>query len=447
MVSVIDRHTITATIDPLGIALNVTECSLSLDESRAPYAEMTLAAALPTASDMQLIDITTQTLRVSGEIRQDFGIIWNLATLTAAGGGSVSAITDFGGVSPSSITNRLFGSWNPRARASQTRSFDLYIVERVFDTNERSLTLVAQSDEAVMINDTRVASTALDPETQDIPTIVQSVLTRYGATLEAGAAAGTVAEAEATLWEPGTRAWDYLDDFLEAASLRVWSDENRKWYLTQRQTLSAGHLTITPSNGMVDHSDSMAYDPRTYFDAVVVEYRWNDVDGVSQIAYDHAGNTVPRSALTLKNENTVYPGPGAAQGLLDRMTGRGRVIDVEAVSRYNATPGQAITITPPSGFDQNGFLVSVEWRLPDAEMAVKTRNLTTRPVTTWLSPLLALFSVSDLTTIGGGSVAALTAIPGDDLTAITNALEDESSGVEWDELSAGVSWDTFLEPI
>jgi hypothetical protein len=445
MVSVVDRHTITATIDPLGIPLDVIKGTLSLDESRAPYAEMSLTAALPTAAEMQQIDITVQALRISGEIRQDFGVIWSVATLTAAGGGSVSTLTDFGGVSPSSITNRLFGSWNPRARASQVRSFDLYITERVFDSLERSLTVKASSDESLLIHDTRVAATSLDPGSENIPTIVQAVLGRHSATLEPGYSGGTVAEPEATLWDPGVKAWDYLNSFLEAASLRVWSDENRKWYLTERATTTPGHLNVTPTNAMVSHSDTMAYDPAAYFDAVVVEYRWTDADNLSQIAYDVAGNTVPRSAFTIRHSDTVYPGPGAAQGLLDRMTGRGRVIDVDAVSRYNATPGQAVTITPPAGFDQNGFIVSVEWAWPDAEMQVRSRNLTTDPVTTWLSPLLRHFAVSDLTSIGGASVADLTAIPGDDLTAITDALAGQSTGLAWNQISAGVSWDNFLQ--
>lgn len=445
MASVIDRHTITASIDPLDIELQVIGGSFSLDESRAPYAEMNLTAAFPTDEELELIDITAQPLRISGQIRQDFGIIWSLATLTAAGGNSVANITDFGGVSPSSITNRLFGSWNPLARPSQVRAFDLYVTERSIDNNKRELTFKATSDESRMIMDSLVAESSFDPETVSIPTLVQNVLDRYDAELEAGWSTGNVVEAEATIWEPGHKAWDYLDAFLEAASLRIWADEIGRWYLTERQTTTPGHLNITPTNTMISHVDSMVYDPNLWYDAVVIEYRWVDALGENQVAYDAAGNTVPRSALTLRKDDTAYPGPGAAQGILDRVQGRGRVIDVDAVSRYNANPGQAVTITPPTGFDQNGFLVSVEWRFPDAEMSLVSRNLTTRPVTTWLSPLLALFSVSDLTDIGGNSVANLTAIPGDDLTAITYALQDESTGVEWDELSVGVSWDTFLE--
>jgi hypothetical protein len=446
MASVIDRHSITATIDPLAIELAVIEGSLSLDESRAPYAEMQLVAAFPSDSNLELIDITAQPLRISGEIRQDFGIIWSLATLTALGGGSVSVITDFGGVSPSSITNRLFGSWNPRPRASQVRPYDLYITERSIDANKRQLTIRASSDESRMISDTLVAGTSYDPASTDIATIVQLVLDRYDADLEPGYSTGTVAEADATIWEPGHKAWDYLDDFLEAASLRVWADETAKWYLTPRQTISPGSLNVTPTNTMITHVDTMTYNPTFFYDAVVIEYRWVDALNVNQVAYDFAGNTVPRAALSLRRNDTVFPGAGAAQGILDRMEGRGRVIDVDAVSRYTATPGQAVTITPPTGFDQKGFLVSVEWSLPAAQMTIVSRNLTTNPVTSWLSPLLALFSVSDLTDIGGNAVANLTAIPGDDLTAITDALQDTSTGVEWDEVSVGVVWDTFLQP-
>jgi len=441
--TVVDRHSITATVEPLGITLDVLEATFSLDESRAPYAEMTLTAEFPTASDVDLLDITAQSLRLSGEIRRDFGILWSLATLSTIGGGSVSTITDFGGVTPSSITNRLFGSWNPRGRASQARTFNLYITERVLDTNDRKLTINATSDESVMINDALIAGTSLDPGTQSIPTIVQAVLNRYGATLEPGGSTGTVAEQPATLWDPGVRAWDYLDDFLEAASLRVWADENRRWYLTPRQTVSAGALNISPTNAMLAHKDTMAYNSEVFFDAVVVEYRWTNALNVPEVAYDFAGATIPRCVSVLRHDDTVFPGPGAAQGILDRMTGRGRTIDVDAVSTYTATPGQPVTITPPIGFDQNGFLVSVEWKLPAAQMSVVSRNITTSLVTTWLSPLLEHFTVADLTEIGGGSVADLTAIPGDTVAVITAALDLIATGIEWDQIPASVSWDTF----
>ena len=75
MATVVDRHSITATVEPLGITLDVLEATFSLDEARAPYAEMSLTAEFPTASEIDLLDITRQSLRLSGEIHRDFGVL------------------------------------------------------------------------------------------------------------------------------------------------------------------------------------------------------------------------------------------------------------------------------------------------------------------------------------------------------------------------------------
>lgn len=444
MASIRDRHSITATITPLDIELKVKEAQLSLDESRAPYAEMRIIAALPDALDMDLIDLTDQELRLSGEIRQDFGTIWDLGTLTETGGGSVAVITSFGGVSPSSITNRLFGSWNRINYASQTRDFDLYITERSYNEVDKEMELRATSNESKLIFDTIVAASSYDPSSTDIATIAQLVLDRHGDTISGVPATGTVAEADATIWQPGHRAWDYLDTILSPEGLRLWSDEQGNWYLTERQTTTPGQLRVSPTNLMVSHTDSMTYDPSVWYDAVVIEYRWVDDLGENQVAYDVAGATVPRAAYVERLDDTVYPGPGRAQGMLDRIQSRGRVIDVDAVSRYNATPGQAVTIEPPTGFAQTGFVVSVTFRLPDAEMEITSRNLTENPVVSWLDARLSFFTLADWTTLGYGSVAELTAIYGDTVEDITDSVKAFTTGLAWEQVSVGISWDTFL---
>ncbi len=444
MASIKDRHSITATITPLDIELSVKEAELSLDESRAPYAELSLVAVLPSSLDMDLIDLTDQELRLSGEIRQDFGEIWDLGTLTAAGGGSVAVITSFGGVSPSSITNRLFGSWNRINYASQSRDFDLYITERTYDELTQEMRLRATSNESKLIFDTIVAASNYDPESTDIATIAQKVIDRYGDTISGTPATGTVAEADATLWNPGHRAWDYLNTLLQPEGLRLWSDEQGNWYLTERQSEQPGQLRVSPTNLMVSHTDSMTYDPSVWYDAVVIEYRWVDDLNENHVSYDFAGTAVPRAAYVERRDDTVYPGPGAAQGMLDRIQSRGRVIDIEAVSRYNAMPGQSIVIEPPTGFNQTGYIVSVSYTLPDAEMRITSRNLTENPVVSWLDPRLSAFTLADWTTLGFGSVAELTAIYGDTISDITDAVNEITTGLEWEQVSVGISWDTFL---
>jgi hypothetical protein len=444
MASIRDRHTITATIEPLALELDVKTAELSLDESRAPYVELTITTALPSSGEMDLIDLTDQELRLIGQIRQDFGIIWNLGSLTAIGGNSVAVITSFGGVTPSSITNRLFGSWNRMNYPSQIRNFDLYVTERTFNEVTKEMQLKATSDESKLIFDTIVGDTPLDPGSTDLATIADEVLSRYGAVISGTPSTATVDEADATIWTPGTYAWDYLDTILEPAGLRLWADEAGNWYLTERQSLQPGQLRISPTNLMLTHDDSMIYDPNQWWDAVVIKYEWTDALNVRQTAYDFAGAPIPRSALVQTRTDTIYPGPGAAQGLLDRVQSRGRNIDVSAVSRYDATPGQSITIEPPTGFNQTGFIVSVSFRLPEAEMSVVSRNLTENPVLSWLSPLLQAFRIEDLTELGFGSVEAITAIYGDSIRDWTDAAQEISTGIEWDEVFVGISWEDFL---
>lgn len=444
MASIIDKHTITATIEPLGLELDIKEATLVLDESKAPYAELSISAPMLDTDSLNAIDLTDQELRLVGEIRQDFGVIWSLANLTAVGGNAIQGITDLGGVTPSSITNTLFGSWNSTNYPSQTRSFDLYVTARRYNQTGKQIEIVATSDESKLIFDTIVSDTPFDPESTDLATIAQTVLDRHNKTIQAGYQTATIEEAEATIWNPGVKAWDYLDALAEPHGLRLWCDEAGNWYLTERQSLSAGHLTIAPTALMLEHDDSMEYNPEVWWDAVVIEYRWKDELNVEQVAYDYAGATIPRSSLVIVNRDTVYPGPGAAQGILDRVQGRGRTITAKAVSRYSAQPGQSITLRPPLGFDQNGYIVGVTFRLPAAEMDVTSRNLTEDPVTTWADPYFDNLSIEDFTQTGLTSVSAMTAVEGDTVNALTAYLLENGTPLAWSNIPVSETWDTIF---
>lgn len=444
MASIIDKHTITATIEPLGIELDVKEATLVLDESRAPYAELTIAAPMLDTDSLNAIDLTDQELRIVGEIRQDFGVIWSLANLTDAGGNAIQGITDLGGVSPSSITNTLFGTWNAINYPSQSRPFDMYVTGRRYLQTDKQVELTATSNESKLIFDTIVSDTAFDPSSTDLATIAQAVLDRYDATLEEGGETATITETDATLWSPGVKAWDYLNTLAQPHGLRIWCDETGHWYITERQSNNGGHLTIAPTSLMIDHDDSMEYNPDVWWDAVVIEYRWKDAENVEQVAYDYAGATVPRSSLVINYRDTVFPGSGAAQGILDRVQGRGRTITAKAVSRYSAQPGQGITLRPPLGYDQNGYIVGVTFRLPDAEMDVTTRNLTEDPVTSWSDPYFDNLSIEDFTDLELTSVAAMTAVEGDTVNALTAYLLENGTPLAWSNIAVGESWDTIF---
>ena len=77
-------------------------------------------------------------------------------------------------------------------------------------------------------------------------------------------------------------------------------------------------------------------------------------------------------------------------------------------------------------------------------MEITSRNLTENPVVSWLDARLSFFTLADWTTLGYGSVAELTAIYGDQVEDITDSVKAITTGLEWDQVSVGISWDTFL---
>lgn len=382
--SVLDQHSVIARILPAGVELEVTDLTLTLDEGWAPYAQLDLTAKLPDAGERELLDLRAGILRLDLRIRQDFGTPWSLATITAEAGGDLSTLTGlFGGRPLSSFNTRYSRPWNAFGRRpSTTRQVNAVITERYFDHQAQELRLTAASGEALLQADALVADAPLDPGSTSIKDIVELLLDRQGATLQPGAADGTI-EAASSIWQPGTSAWDYVAPLLQSASLRLWCDEGRRWWLTEAQPVAPGNLVLTPTGTITDLTDAMTLSGDEWVDAVVVTYRWKDGAGVDQEAFDVAGANPPRNVLQVEH-TTAYPGPGAAAGILSRAQGRGRVLDTTAVSDYQATPGQATRITPPDTDTQTGYVASVQWRWPDAEMRIKSRGLVDTPDTAYL---------------------------------------------------------------
>lgn len=382
----VDMHTLLAVLEPIGVTLDVKSADVTLDEASAPYADVRLTCAMLSPEDRALFDLRASDIRLSLDIRQDFGEAWSLASLTADIGGSMAALTALlGGLALGNLTNRYYRPWNGSAViGTRHRILDLYVIQREFDDVGKEVTLTARSDEALLIGDALISTSPLDPASTSLRTISEKVLARYGAPLEPGATDATVAEVDATVWKPGVGAWAYLNPLLEAASLRLWCDELGVWRLTERQSTTPGAVTITPTGTMTGHRDTMTLNPDVWYDAVVVEYRWTDAFDLNRVEYDVAGPQPAKAVLREKRDQVVYPGPGAAAGILNRGQGRGRVLDVEAVSDYRVSPGMAATVTPPETPAQTGFIAAVNWRLPADEMSVSTRGLVDTPPESWL---------------------------------------------------------------
>lgn len=380
---IIDQHRATAVVHPAGVALDVRDAAVSLDEARAPYGVATITAVAP--ADRDALDLRAEDWpKLTVQLGQYFSSTFALAEVAAmAVGGSLAALTAVIGGSLAGISNRLSEPWNGASLPSTRRTLALHVIARTYSDADDTVEVTAATGEAILIGDALVSDVMLSPPSSSLRDVCAWLLTRYDATLEPGTADAVVPETAALDWKPGTTAWDWLNPLLQTASLRLWCDELGVWRLTERESTAPGMLTLDPAGTLTGLNDMMSLnDPRVWADAVVVEYRWTDEDGTRHEVVDAAGAQPARSTLTIRHD-TVYPGPGAAAGVLHRIRGRGRVMEATARADYRFTPGQGLTITPAAAPLQVGYVASVDWDVTAARMTVRTRGLVDIPPTAW----------------------------------------------------------------
>jgi hypothetical protein len=278
---------------------------------------------------------------------------------------------------------------------TQTRTLDLYLHAADPDAGEGIVDLVCRSDEAVLIDD-MLGGTAVDAGAEayqaSLRGIVDYVLAPFGAALEPGTADAdfTLTEEgrdpDALKREPGERAWDFLSPLVNAAGLRLFCDEMRRWHLVDPATYTVpGSLRISDGHNAIRARSSVDLSAGDrgvpgYAETVVVRYTWTDSDGAQQIAYDSAG--AAHGIGRLVEVARPFPGAGAADALLKKSEGKGRTLDLEALNDLSATPGQTLVATIPNTPLQVGVVSSVEWRSA-GEMRVGSRGLTDTPETAW----------------------------------------------------------------
>ncbi len=177
---------------------------------------------------------------------------------------------------------------------------------------------------------------------------------------------------DALIRTPGQADWDFLAPLVEAAGLRLWCDEQRAWRLEHDDYRVDGTVYISSGFNATRQVERRAV-AGIAFKSVIVEYKWTDTAGAQHTAYDIAGTEAPVRLVT--RPNTPYPGPGAAQAILTRVQGRGRVLELDAIAQPTATPTQGLTAVLPGLPTQFGTVSSVIWRYPEDEMSVTSRDL------------------------------------------------------------------------
>lgn len=184
-------------------------------------------------------------------------------------------------------------------------------------------------------------------------------------------------------WEPGDSAWDFIQPVFQTAGLRLFCDEQRRWFLVDASYIAGGQTQLAVGVNTTEADDRIDRDNDEWCDAALVVYRWNDQTDTPTVRYDwyaEPGHTKVR-VMELRR---AFTGPGFAEYIVKRAAGKGRQITASAVSQYQAQPGQPVTITLPSTPIQTGLIQSVEWNLDNDEMTVQSRGLTDTPPDAWI---------------------------------------------------------------
>lgn len=173
--------------------------------------------------------------------------------------------------------------------------------------------------------------------------------------------------------EPGVKDWDLIAPLVQQAGLRLFCDEQRRWYLVDPVTYTPGGSVALPTSH--EATDVISRENGDWCDAVVVSYRWIGTDGLGKQAWDAA--TAGGTCLLAVDIARPYPGPGAATAILARYQGRGRVQELTAPPDLTTAPGMALTTTLPNTPNQGGAVSKVEFVFSEdtIDMNIRARDL------------------------------------------------------------------------
>lgn len=299
----------------------------------------------------------------------------NAWTGTAHASASTTTLT--GVFTPASYFTDLFqDQYNVVAdpALNVSRTFNLGLRERRLNYIDGTMTLVLAGDEALLQDYGRIDLTTTawqPPATTSLKTLVNWALNLIGASLHASSSDFTIASAD-VIWNQGEPLWSFLDAFIQRAGLRLWCDENRVWYLKAPLTGSIGTVTISALTALDD-----VLSREDWADSVVVANEWTDPTTGNQTTTFAGAKTGATITKTLKvtTVSKATATTGAATALVTRTATRGRQVQITAVSNYNVTPGQTAYVSTPATTISPVMVSSVDWRFPDDEMNVSTRDL------------------------------------------------------------------------
>lgn len=360
--------------------LRPESASVTLDESWSPYVRASITCPLPAADALPKIDPRVMN-RVRLLLSQADLESRTAAYLTSlyAGKTATYLTTTYAGKTAAWLTDLFGDQYNAVTdlTRNQRRTMDLMLRTRSLDYVAGTMTLELTSDEILLQDFVRPESASgvfVPPTTHSLRAMVNWGLGFIGASLTPTETTDYYIFPEQVIFQVGDSIWEFLDAFVRANNLRLWSDERRVWHLTPPQTGAAGTANL---RSVVELGDTLTRDDPGYGDATVILYTWTDAAGLTQSAY---GNyylpTMQYPKMFVQRFNSPNTGVigSPATVLRDRTITRGRAVTVQAVSDYTVTPGQSATISTPVTTVTGAMVSAVTWQWPQDEMNIRTRD-------------------------------------------------------------------------
>jgi hypothetical protein len=313
---------------------------LSWDETRAPRVEATIVCRVPT--EQATLDLIDPRTGVRVEI--------SVGYLRPGGVADVQLVADLG----------------LRSRR----------VSRPADT----LTLVARSDEALLIDN--APSTGV---TVNQPTTWQCVSYVIGLVLPAAPIvwAGTTPGPAVNQATPDADKWDLVNDLRDRIGTQVYDDGLRTWRIEDIAQLGTSVLDLkVGSNGTILTTDTGLDREEGWFNRVYLRYQWESAGVTQRVVAVRSITSGPFTAATgnvrcyredRELVTTSTEATAAAAALVARMVTRGRTFSLRAIAAYWLRPGMTVTVTLPIGDPELHLVVSVEFDPVDGTMDVTTR--------------------------------------------------------------------------
>lgn len=321
-----------------GVALDIIDGSLTLDDEWSPAVQLRIRAHLPSAH---------------ASIDPRLGHRITLTTTQTVADGSIA---------PS------VGVW------------ELGIRTRVVNRNTGEIHITAESDESLLQDFVKFATVPQTFAAGSLQNLISTVIAAAvpGSTVNLVDVPVAIPIDLPYYWYPGQSAWDVLSGPIAKGGVRLYSLGNKAFRVEPSGTLKPFDFTLDDTDNVTVVEDILTREGVDFANGVVIEYRWTDesvTPKVQKVQYDSFAAVGASKGSRIQYPDTKYPGAGAAQAIQTRMLTRGRNVKVTAISDYDVKTGGICTVLLAGEAEYTSVTRSIEWMYPRGLMSVQTKEL------------------------------------------------------------------------